>query len=31
MPLDQPIEVLKVIIYDPAGDKVGSKLVKKIL
>ena len=30
MPLFQPRQLLKVIVYDPGSDKVGSRLVKKI-
>lgn len=28
LPLNGPDQVLKVVVYDPASDKVGSKLVK---
>jgi len=30
MPLFQPRQLLKVIVYDPGSDKVGSRLVSKI-
>lgn len=30
MPLFQPRQLLKVIVYDPGSDKVGSRLVRKI-
>jgi len=30
VPLIQPNQWLKVIVYDPGGDKVGSKLIRKI-